>query len=55
MKKGLKVALWILMGDISSFVVCSWLLFGPLVKGAMSVEHGASVDWFQPLNKARMG
>ena len=38
MKKALKIALWVLLGLIVIFGIYSWRLFGPLVKGAMSVE-----------------
>ena len=38
MKKALKIALWALLGLIVIFVVYSWILFGPLVKGAASVK-----------------
>ena len=38
MKKVLKIALWALLGLIIATGVYAWTLFGPLVKGAMSVE-----------------
>ena len=38
MKKFLKLFLWVLLGLIVVLGVYSWTLFGPLVKGAMSVQ-----------------
>ena len=38
MKKVLKIVLWSLLALLVVFGVYSWTLFGPLVKGAMSVE-----------------
>ena len=38
MKKVLKIVLWGLLALIVVFGVYAWILFGPLVKGAMSVE-----------------
>ena len=38
MKKAIKIILWSLLGLVVLFGVYAWTLFGPLVKGAMSVE-----------------
>lgn len=38
MKKVFKRTLWVLLGIIAVVCVYSWILFGPLVKGAMSVQ-----------------
>ncbi len=38
MKKVIKITLWVLLGLIVVIGVYSWILFGPLVKGAMSVQ-----------------
>ena len=38
MKKAIKITLWSLLGLIVIFGVYAWVLFGPLVKGVMSVE-----------------
>ncbi len=38
MKKAIKITLWVLLVLLVGIGVYSWLLFGPLVKGAMSVE-----------------
>ena len=38
MKKAIKITLWVLLVLLVGIGVYSWRLFGPLVKGAMSVE-----------------
>ena len=38
MKKGIKIVLWVILALFVVFGVYTWTLFGPLVKGAMSVE-----------------
>ena len=38
MKKAIKIILWSLLGLLVLTGVYSWTLFGPLVRGAMSVQ-----------------
>lgn len=38
MKKVIKITLWVLLGLIVVIGIYSWILFGPMVKGAMSVQ-----------------
>ena len=38
MKKTVKILLWSLLAVVLLFLAGAWVKFGPLVKGAMSVE-----------------
>ena len=39
MKKTLKILLWSLLGLLVAILVYAWVLFGPFVKGALSVRE----------------